>query len=109
MASTVDSFLWNAHTAIVEKTKVPGSEEDQRFLALALCGEAGELANLVKKQWRGDTDPAFKTKLADELGDVYAYLRLNAIAHGMDLDTILETITLPKIKARWGNDVGRNK
>lgn len=100
--SMADPFLWNFHTAIVEKTKKPGSVEDQRFLALALCGEAGELANIVKKEWRGDNDPAFREKLADELGDVYAYLRLNALAHGLDLDEILQTVTIPKIKARWG-------
>lgn len=29
-------------------------EERLRFFALALCGEAGELANLIKKEWRGD-------------------------------------------------------
>lgn len=169
MSERVNKFLWNIHTAIVEKTKVPGSLEDRRFLALALCGEVGELANLVKKEWRGDVDPAYGEKVRDELGDVYAYLILNAMAHGgsvgrlrsvgplvearfavlslcasvgkladlveaewewgddigfrisnaifairdrlvrvadafgLDLDDVLNTITLPKIKARWGD------
>lgn len=30
-------------------------QEQVRFMALALCGEVGELANLVKKDWRGDS------------------------------------------------------
>ena len=171
MSERINKFLWNIHTAIVEKTKVPGSLEDRRFLALALCGEAGELANLVKKEWRGDIDPKYGEKVRDELGDVYAYLILNAMAHGgivgrseyngplvearlaalslcasvgkladlieaewkwgddigprishaifavrvrlacvakvygLDLDEVLNTVTLPKIEARWGSMV----
>lgn len=33
------------------------TSEDERFLALALCGEAGELANLIKKRWRDGPQP----------------------------------------------------
>lgn len=32
------------------------SNTDERFLALALCGEAGELANMIKKRWRDGAD-----------------------------------------------------
>lgn len=97
-----DPFLWNFHTAIVDGTRKPGSLEDRRFLALALCGEVGELANVIKKEWRGDDDPEFAHKLDDELGDVYAYLRLLAVAYGRDLDEIMQRVTIPKIKRRWG-------
>lgn len=103
----INPFLWNYHTAIVEKTKRPGSPEDRRFLALALCGEVGELANVIKKEWRGDSNPDFRVKLRDELGDVYAYLRLIALAYDENLDDILAEITVPKIKARWGNPPSR--
>lgn len=34
------------------------SSTDERFLALALCGEVGELANMVKKRWRDGADRA---------------------------------------------------
>lgn len=100
--NNINPFLWNFHTAIIEKTIKPGSPEDKRFLALALCGEVGELANLIKKEWRGDSDPEFSRKVADELGDIYAYLRLIALAYNLDLDEVIENITIPKIKARWG-------
>lgn len=103
MTEYIDKFLCDIHTAVVDKSVKPGSIEDRRLLALSLCGEAGELANLVKKQWRGDVDPNFVDKLKDELGDVYAYLRLNALAHNLNLDEIFETVTLPKIRARWGH------
>lgn len=95
-------MLWTAHTALVENTFKPGSDEDRRFLALALAGEVGELANLIKKQWRGDNDPAFLDKLEDEIGDIEAYLRLLCIAFNVrDPSRILDEVTLPKIKARW--------
>jgi|SRR5215471_4717395 len=93
------SILWTLHTAIVEKTIKPGTDEDKRFLALALCGEAGELANLIKKQWRGDSID--EARIAEEIGDVHAYLELLACAYGLDLDRIRQDIVLPKIKARW--------
>jgi len=96
------NMLWTAHTALVEDTFKPGSEEDQRFLALALAGEVGELANIIKKQWRGDNDPEFTAKLEDEIGDVYAYLRLLAMAFNVRSPSrILDEVTLPKIKQRW--------
>jgi hypothetical protein len=79
-----NKFLWNIHTAI-EKSRIPGSDEDKRFLALALYGEAGEVANLIKKKWRGDKfpDTYYKALLREELGDVYAYLKLLAMAYSV--------------------------
>jgi len=52
------------------------SNEDERFLALALCGEAGELANLIKKRWRDGADLTEEVK--DELADIRVYLELLA-------------------------------
>jgi NTP pyrophosphatase (non-canonical NTP hydrolase) len=94
--------LWTIHTSLVEGTFKPGSEEDRHFLALAMCGEAGEVANLIKKQWRGDNIPDFQDKLEEEIGDVFAYLTLLSIAYGLRSPSrILDEVILPKIKARW--------
>jgi NTP pyrophosphatase (non-canonical NTP hydrolase) len=84
MTKRANRFLWNIHTAI-KKVRVPGSDEDKRFLALALFGECGEVANLIKKKWRGDNIPDFDAKLREELGDVYAYLILFSMAYRIDL------------------------
>jgi len=49
---------------------------------LALAGEVGELANLVKKIQRRSldvTDPAVRRDLEDEVADVFIYL-LNVVA-----------------------------
>jgi hypothetical protein len=77
-----NKFLWNIHTAI-EKSRVPGGDEDKRFLALALYGEVGEVANIIKKKWRGDKLDNYQVLLRGELGDVYAYLKLLAMSYNV--------------------------
>lgn len=66
------------------------TENDIRFLALAMVGEAGEVANVVKKQWRGDVeymDPeVFRAALADEMADTLVYLTKLAEVAGIDMD-----------------------
>jgi NTP pyrophosphatase (non-canonical NTP hydrolase) len=53
---------------------------------LGLLGEAGEVANLVKKVKRGDTSWAEMTpRLADEMADVLTYLCDFAATLGIDL------------------------
>lgn len=44
------------------------------YLGLGLAGEAGEVANKVKKLIRDGTPDDFKATLVDELGDVMWYL-----------------------------------
>lgn len=60
------------------------SPEAWRYLTLALCGEAGELANLVAHEWRGE--PIAPERVAGELADVAIYLHLLARALHVDLD-----------------------
>jgi NTP pyrophosphatase (non-canonical NTP hydrolase) len=76
------------------------SSEDERFLALALCGEAGELANLIKKRWR---DGAYLAdEIREELADIRVYLELLARCFGIEgekLDREVEK-KLVKVAAR---------
>lgn len=51
--------------------------------ALGMCGEAGEVANLVKKALR--KGEAIPEGLADELADVFIYLLLLADEAGINL------------------------
>lgn len=75
----------------------PGFPDDPWSLAdwsNAMCGEAGEVANVVKKLRRhefghngvldGDVDE-LNEQLADELADVFLYLDLLATRAGVDL------------------------
>src|SRR6266436_10034682 len=67
------------------------SNTDERFLALALCGEAGELANYIKKRWRDGAD--LPEEIRDEIADIRVYLELLAKCfniEGVKLDQRVE-------------------
>ena len=71
------------HARFVKGRWDVGSVEDKRFLSLALCGEVGELANLIKKEWRGDVvdqDAIYK-----EMADAFNYLTHLADLYDKDL------------------------
>ena len=76
--------------------------------ALGLCGESGEVADLLKKH-RMQGHPFDREKLAKELGDVAWYLAEAATALDMDLETILQ-MNLDKLKRRYpeGFDVDKS-
>ncbi len=75
-------------------------EEKVRFMALALCGEAGELANLIKKDWRGDAGvPGRRAKIIEELADVGNYAFMLAEALGVDLPAQMLT-KLKRVETR---------
>jgi len=58
------------------------SNQDERFLSLALCGEAGELANMIKKRWRDGV--GLVAEIRDELADIRVYLELLAKRFGVE-------------------------
>lgn len=51
-----------------------GSLQDKVFLGLALAGEAGELANVIKKMWRDGVTPELEQKAKMEIADNLLYL-----------------------------------
>jgi NTP pyrophosphatase (non-canonical NTP hydrolase) len=62
---------------------------DLGFQALCLAGEAGEVANLIKKAVRGsykENDPVFLHDLAMEMADVQTYLLKMAGTLNIDLE-----------------------
>lgn len=83
----VDRALWELHHRFVRNYE-PGSLEDERFLALALAGEAGEVANFVKKQWRGDR--VDRAQLRKELDNVFAYWCLPVRCAGFDVGSVVQ-------------------
>ena len=62
------------------------ASEDERFLALALCGECGELANMIKKRWRDGVDLSEEVK--EEIADIRVYLALLAKCFGIEGDKL---------------------
>ena len=67
--------------------------------ALGLCGESGEVADIVKKFRFQGHDLDFD-HIAKELGDIAWYLAVGAYAIGYDLETILQ-MNVDKLKARY--------
>jgi NTP pyrophosphatase (non-canonical NTP hydrolase) len=69
----------------------PRAGEDMTYPALGLCGEAGEVAEKVKKTIRDDEGVLTEERraaLAAELGDVLWYAAQLATEAGLDLDRI---------------------
>ena len=67
--------------------------------ALGICGEGGEVADIVKKAtFQGhELD---NEHIAKELGDVCWYIAVGARAIGYDLETIMQ-MNVDKLKARY--------
>ena len=73
-----------AETAIYPKNKA------LEYLALGLVGEAGEVANKIKKVIRDGPSPHFEENVMQELGDVLWYLAMLSTELGYSLDTIAD-------------------
>ena len=67
--------------------------------ALGLCGESGEVADLVKKHRFQGHDLDFD-HIAKELGDIAWYLAVGAYSIGYNLEKILQ-MNVDKLKARY--------
>ena len=82
--------------------------------ALGLCGESGEVADLIKKiLYQGHLfDRTVQEKLLNELGDIRWYLELAAIAMDVTMEEIEER-NVAKLKARYpdgfSSDRSRNR
>lgn len=67
--------------------------------ALGLCGESGEVADMVKKNlFQGH--PLDLEHMAKELGDVAWYVAVTAHAIGYDLETVL-MMNVEKLRHRY--------
>ena len=74
--------IYELHEKLTKDLFPTYSNEDIRFLALALAGEVGELCNLIKKEWRDGVDN--REEQRDELADCRVYLEL--IAKCLDME-----------------------
>lgn len=77
--------------------------------ALGLCGESGEIADMIKKHLHQGHDLDTE-HVAKELGDVAWYLALGATVLGYDLEDILQ-MNVDKLRARYpeGFDTERSQ
>ena len=80
----------------------PGAGENLLYPTLGLCGEAGEVAEKVKKMVRDDggvLSPERRLALSKELGDVLWYVAQLASEAGLDLAAVAEE-NLDKLLSR---------
>lgn len=84
-----------------KRTSAAPWPERERLLVqtLGLCGEAGEIADLIKKHaWHGrELD---RTEIANELGDVLWYVADLSTALGLSLDDVA-TRNVEKLRRRY--------
>ena len=87
----------------------PGAGANLLYPTLGLCGEAGEVAEKIKKMVRDDAgvlSPERREALAKELGDVLWYVAQLATEAGLDLDEVAAG-NLDKLLSRRERDVLR--
>ena len=105
---TVNDYQRLSRETAVYNHKRDGSEEKAFFKhplggltysILGLTGEAGELANKLKKYIRGGVDVVDTNVLSDELGDVLWYVASIAHELGIDLESVAQQ-NLNKLAAR---------
>jgi len=92
---------WSDRTAIYPK------EEELQYIALGLAGEAGEVANLIKKVVRDDgkvLTEEKRDKLIAELGDCFWYLARFSQAIKIPISTILQ-LNHDKLEDRLNRNV----
>ncbi len=80
----------------------PDAGANLLYPTLGLCGEAGEVAEKVKKMLRDDgglLTEGRRTALGAELGDVLWYVAQVATEAGLELDALAEA-NLAKLRSR---------
>lgn len=100
-------MLLNTYQKHAKKTAIyPAKGNNYSYPALGLVGEAGEVAEKIKKIIRdqnGVMTPENKAEIAKELGDVLWYIAILASEIGYDLKKVGE-INLAKLKSRAKRD-----
>jgi NTP pyrophosphatase (non-canonical NTP hydrolase) len=90
-----------------ETARYPGAGSNPLYPTLGLCGEAGEVADKVKKVIRdrdGRFDPEVCEDLRLELGDVLWYVAQLATELGLSLEDVAQA-NLAKLASRAARNV----
>lgn len=95
-----NSERWFPYTHSTQEQEMPIAV----FYALGFAGEAGEVANAVKKLHRDGETPERLAALREELADAFTYLLLLASEVGADLVAEYERKALI-CEERWGSDI----
>lgn len=91
------------YQSLTMETAIYPEDEGVQYTALGLNGEAGEVAEKVKK-WRREGDEQYLEELESELGDVLWYLARLADELDVSLDQVAEE-NIDKLLDRKARDV----
>jgi NTP pyrophosphatase (non-canonical NTP hydrolase) len=101
----------NEYQGLAMRTSNKGLSKEDHILngALGLTGEAGEVADIVKK-WLMQGHELDIEHVAKELGDILWYVAETATAIGCDMETIMK-MNIEKLKKRYpaGFDTERSQ
>lgn len=75
--------------------------------AMGLCGESGEVMDLIKK-WKFHEHILDKDKVIKELGDVCWYIAILSKGLGVDLSQVLE-MNIEKLRKRYPEGFSKEK
>jgi NTP pyrophosphatase (non-canonical NTP hydrolase) len=100
---TMDDISMDEYQQEALLTAIYPKDRGLEYLALKLCGEAGEVAEKIGKSIR-DNKPLDDRDMAKELGDVLWYVANLAQYLGYDLSEIAE-MNLTKLKDRQARGV----
>lgn len=96
------------YIALAMRTAIPQSQKEMiTESALGLAGEAGEIADAVKK-WRFQGHKLNTIDLYEELGDVLWYIALMCSATGTNFERLWE-MNIEKISKRYPNGFDENR
>ena len=85
----IDIYSQMTRTTAIYPFAGSGTTIGLMYCALGLAGEAGEIANKVKKLFRDTDDPSARESLRKEIGDVAWYLARLSDELGFRLSDIL--------------------
>jgi len=92
MAPKWHKRAWELHKRYIRqaqlKERLTSEGEVVNYFTLAICGEAGELANLIKKAWRGEVID--QKEIREEMADIRIYLEHLARELNFNLDQACE-------------------
>ncbi len=87
----MSKMTFNEYQEFVATVKRYPQQYNVLYPALGLCGEAGEVAEKVKKRVRDGTKESFKQDITRELGDVLWYISALAGDLGITLQEVADT------------------
>lgn len=87
-------------------TQSPDKPIDEKIIqaSLGICGEAGELAEKVKKCYIENKQSYTKEEWVHEMGDILWYMTLMCDAMGVDIEEVM-TANIEKLTNRYKDDV----